>query len=75
MNRCPAVLYLVAVGPDPRIFEPLCRQYPEAKLTDSGLEVPLIRVGPEEILADCCSARVAVRASVVRVSASPASPG
>ena len=54
------------MGSDPRVFETLQARYPEARLDLSALIVPLGEQGPEEILAECCAARVRVTASTVK---------
>lgn len=60
-----SVLALVAGPVDRRLWQRLRERYPEARLTRAGAEVPLGSVGPEEVLAACCSLRVPVRASAV----------
>ena len=61
------VLALVAGPVDPRLWQRLRERYPEVRLTRAGAEIPLGPVGPEEVLATCCSLRVPVRASAVLV--------
>jgi hypothetical protein len=68
-------LYIRSTGSDPRVFESLLARYPDAQVDLPALIVPLDEDGPEEVLAECCAARVRVTASTVQPSAQSADVG
>jgi len=57
------VLRLELPAADARVRELLSAAYPSGRLSGRWFEVPLDGIGAEEVLAECCAARIPVAQS------------